>query len=27
MQRRDEIILYLLLARVLRLADQGSQEK
>jgi CRISPR-associated endonuclease/helicase Cas3 len=26
-QRRDEIILYLLLARVLRLADQGSQEK
>ncbi len=26
MQRRDEIILYLLLARVLRLADQGSQE-
>jgi CRISPR-associated endonuclease/helicase Cas3 len=27
MQRRDEIILYLLLARVLRLADQGSQEE
>jgi hypothetical protein len=26
-QQRDEIILYLLLARVLRLADQGSQEK
>jgi hypothetical protein len=25
-QQRDEIILYLLLARLLRLADQGSQE-
>jgi CRISPR-associated endonuclease/helicase Cas3 len=26
-ERRDEIILYLLLVRVLRLADQGSQER
>jgi hypothetical protein len=25
--RRDQVILYLLLARVLRLADQGSQEQ